>query len=231
MKRLVVLIDDGHGYNTPGKSSPTFFQETKVGDKLIPAGGRFRENTFNVAVADALEELLLKRNILSVQLAPEHEDIPLKTRKDRQNKLFTKYSKLGFRVVTISIHANAWHPNSHIEFTSAHGIETFYRDIPLEEATNEESKKLAQLIQTRTVKIKNQRDRGIKFEPRFYIVRNSYGPTVLYEGGFMTNKTELEYLANKDYQFQTANAIHEAVLEFQGFSYIGNLNPKSERRV
>ena len=229
--RLFVLIDDGHGKNTPGKSSPTFTEQTKVGDKLILKGGRFRENTFNMGVADNLERLLKNVNIPCRQLAPEHEDISLRVRVERQNKLYKEFSSRGFDIVTISIHANAWHPTSHVEFTSANGIETFYRDKVLEVNYNKTSKKLASLIQKYTVQIKNQRNRGIKNSPQFYILRNSYGPAVLYEGGFMTHREELNYLASLQYQFQTAEAIRKALIELQGKTYIGNLDPKTEKRV
>ena len=69
---MKVLIDNGHGVNTPGKRSPD---------------GRFREYKYNREIAAAVVEHLKLRGIDAELLVPEEEDISLEERSRRVNKI------------------------------------------------------------------------------------------------------------------------------------------------
>ena len=83
---------NGHGGNTPGKRSPD---------------GRFREYKYNREIARAVVEHLQLRGYDAQLLVPEEEDIPLKERVLRGNKLSCQIGHPIQETIIISIHVNA----------------------------------------------------------------------------------------------------------------------------
>lgn len=95
---MKILIDNGHGRETPGKCSPD---------------GRFREYQYTREVASAVVAYLQYRGHDAELLTPEFEDIPLKQRVRRANRWCDKLGKDN--VMLVSIHVDAagsdgqWH--------------------------------------------------------------------------------------------------------------------------
>ena len=227
--RIGVIVSDGHGEETQGKSSPVFENDIIIGGVQIKKGERFKENWFNQPVADLLFFKLVQRNIYVKQLVPESDDVSLDKRKVRQRKMHDEMVKKGLQPVTISIHANA-HLDGSV-WTSAQGVETFFK------SRDDESKRLAELIQKKSVDVRknylpfNQyTDRGVK-TANFYVFRNYKGIVVLPEAEFMTHKSTVVLLASKEYQEKIAEAYADAIEEFQGFTLIGDLDPKTEKTI
>ncbi|UII55576.1 N-acetylmuramoyl-L-alanine amidase [Cytobacillus spongiae] len=95
---MKMMIDAGHGYNTPGKRSP---------DGL-------REYEFNRAVANYVKLFLENYQNVTVYFAhSDQRDVPLTERTDRANALKVD--------CFVSIHANAYGSG----WNSADGIETY----------------------------------------------------------------------------------------------------------
>lgn len=95
---MKILLDAGHGPNTPGKRSPD----------------GMREYEFNSAVADAMKSELLKYEGVTVYFAHDDKrDVPLSERTNKANKLCVD--------VYVSLHANA----AAGRMGSHGGIETF----------------------------------------------------------------------------------------------------------
>ncbi len=88
---IKILLDNGHGVETPGKRSPQW-----------PDGRRLWEWKFNREVAGRVETQLNAQGIACVQLVPEEQDIPIVERCRRANRWASKCDCL-----LISIHANA----------------------------------------------------------------------------------------------------------------------------
>ena len=87
---MLILIDNGHGHNTPGKRSPD---------------GKFLEYAYNREIATRIVADLKDRGYNAQLLVPETEDIPLSERVRRIN---TRCNTLGkSNVILISIHVNA----------------------------------------------------------------------------------------------------------------------------
>ena len=89
-----ILLDNGHGENTPGKRSPIWSDGTQL-----------FEYKFNRCIVEGIAKRLKELNILHEIIVPEIKDISLSERVKRINK----YSELyGTRnCLMISIHANA----------------------------------------------------------------------------------------------------------------------------
>lgn len=87
---MKILIDNGHGVNTPGKRSPD---------------GRFREYAYTRLIASGVVQQLIYRGYDAELLVPEPYDVSLKARADRVNTLCQKLGKKN--VLLVSIHVNA----------------------------------------------------------------------------------------------------------------------------
>ena len=95
---MIVLIDNGHGKETPGKRSPD---------------GRLREYAWTREVAQRIVGELRRRGVIAHLITPEQEDIPLRERVKRVNDTCHKVGKQN--VLLVSVHNNAagddgkWH--------------------------------------------------------------------------------------------------------------------------
>lgn len=87
---MKILIDNGHGVETPGKRSPD---------------GRFREFAYTREIAYAVMKHLQYRGYYAELLVPEITDVPLKERIRRVNKDCRKLGKEN--VILVSLHVNA----------------------------------------------------------------------------------------------------------------------------
>ena len=87
---MKILINNGHGLNTPGKRSPD---------------GQFLEAIYNREIAKRIVAELQNKGYDAELLVPEEEDIPLKERVRRVNAHCQSLGKSN--VILISIHVNA----------------------------------------------------------------------------------------------------------------------------
>jgi len=185
-----ICIDNGHGYNTPGKRTP-----------VMPDGRVIREWEFNHPTAKKLEEVLNRCGFSVVMVSDTEEDTPLETRVERANKERAD--------AFISIHYNAlkgiWGEHG--------GIETYYYK------TSAKGKRLAELVQKELIRETGRRDRGIK-EGDFYVLRATVMPAILCECGFMDNLEEANLMLNESYQWKIAEAIGKGVCNYFGAEYI-----------
>jgi N-acetylmuramoyl-L-alanine amidase len=117
---MLIVIDAGHGPNTPGKRTPD---------------GSMKEYEFNSAVANYLRDELAKyENVRTHFTHSDREDVPLKRRTDEANRLGAD--------LFVSIHANA----VGADWSSAEGIETYVYKTRPREAVALAEKVQAQLI-------------------------------------------------------------------------------------
>lgn len=87
---MTILLDPGHGSDTPGKRSPY---------------GRFLEYAFNRDIAARVASKLTTLGLNTEIIVPELTDIPLKERVSRINSRCAALGKGN--VILVSIHANA----------------------------------------------------------------------------------------------------------------------------
>ncbi|MGV3464615.1 MAG: N-acetylmuramoyl-L-alanine amidase [Heyndrickxia sp.] len=177
---MKIMLDAGHGPNTPGKRSPD----------------NFKEFEFNRRVVEYMKELLNEYKELTVYFAHSHqEDIPLKERTDKANKLKVD--------CYVSIHANAYGTT----WNDANGIETYvYVTKP------NEAMALAKIVQNNLVIKTGLRDRGVKTDD-FHVLRETSMTAILCECGFYTNPKEVNLLKSKTYQKTCAEAIVKGIAD------------------
>ena len=96
MRPLTVILDNGHGQETPGKRSPVW-----------PNGLQLLEYEFNRAIVNRIAPELEKAGLQVVRLVPELHDVSITERIIRANRIVSAANKDGFQCILVSVHANA----------------------------------------------------------------------------------------------------------------------------
>ena len=99
LKMPVILIDNGHGKDTPGKRSP----DAVAGKVTSPYF--FREFSWTRQCAHGIVDVLQAEGYTAFLLVKEEEDVPLKERTSRVAAYCRMYGTQN--VLLISIHVNA----------------------------------------------------------------------------------------------------------------------------
>lgn len=167
---MTVLIDNGHGRDTPGKRSPD---------------GRLLEYAYTREIADRLVAELLKRGIEAVRIVNEDFDVPISERCRRVNEYRANDALL------VSIHCNA--AGNGKEWTKARGFSAF-----VSPDASAESRKLAGCI-TGAAKAEGLYVRYQNHDTGYWlqnlaICRDTKCPAVLTENLFMDNKEDAGFL-------------------------------------
>ena len=193
---MLILIDNGHGLDTPGKRSPD---------------GKFLEYAYNREIARRVVADLKDRGYNSELLIPETQDIPLSERVRRIN---THCQTLGKdNVILVSIHVNAAGNGSQWLNASGWSVYTCKGQT--------ESDRLAGILYEAA--IKNFPGRRIRtdfsdgdpdWEEGFYILRKSLCPAVLTENFFMDNHSDLEYLQSRAGKQAVVDTHMEGIVEW-----------------
>ena len=176
---MLILVDNGHGVNTPGKCSPD---------------GKFREYKYVREIAHEVVAELKKRGYCAELLVTEDIDISLAERVRRANN---KCNQLGTKnVLLLSIHVNA---AGNGQWLNAKGWSCFTsRGLTKSDKIADELYKVAEeLMPNRTMR-KEYSDGDADWEAGFYILKNTKCPAVLTENFFMDNRDDLAYLTSAE---------------------------------
>lgn len=174
---MIILIDNGHGYNTPGKCSPD---------------GKFKEWKKNRELARDIVMELKDDGYDARLIVTEENDISLAERVQRVNYICRKEG--ASNVILVSIHSNAagadgkWH--------SARG---FSAHVCLN--ASDKSKRLAKFLWQRAIEYGLKGNRCVPQEmfiaQNLYILRHTVCPAVLTENLFYDNQEDLEMLQSQ----------------------------------
>ena len=194
--KTLVILDNGHGIDTPGKRSPIWSNNTQL-----------FEWKFNRDIVDSIIGYLQVANISYVKLIEESQDISLKERVDRINTIY-KENKDKYRVYLISVHGNAAD-----NAPTANGIEVFTS------IGETKSDTIAEVFYSKLKNLgwkmrPNRSNKGGK-EENFYILKNSHCPAVLTENGFYTNEEECKKMLEFYWQKEIALAHYKAIQDIE----------------
>ena len=177
---MKILLDPGHGLNTPGKRSPD---------------GTLLEAAYNREIAQLTLSRLQAKGHDAQLLVPEPEDIPLKERVRRVNAHCAALGKTN--VILISIHVNAagngtqWHTATG---WSCYTCKGHTQSDTLADSLYQSAQQHLPGRRIRTDYTDNDPD----WEENFYILRHTHCPAVLIENFFMDNKKDLAYLLSQE---------------------------------
>lgn len=174
---MIILIDNGHGINTPGKCSPD---------------GRFKEYAWAREIAKMLYNRL-KDSYTTKLITPEEVDISLSTRVKRVNDVCLEHGAKN--VLLISIHTDA---------AGADGKWHNARGFSARVGTNasSRSKKLASCLWNRAIEMGLKGNRCVPNEQyiaqNLYILKTTHCPAVLTENLFQDNKDDVDFLLSAE---------------------------------
>lgn len=119
------------------------------------------------------------------------------------------FISLPQRVSTANRYRNAIFVSIHYNYTwkqDVSGLETFY--------SNEESRRLAQCVQNCLIQRTRTVDRSAKYA-RFYVIRNTTLPSILVEGGFVSNANERGRMKSAWFRESIAQGIVDGIQRYR----------------
>ena len=193
---MKIIIDPGHGIDTPGKRSPD---------------GLFREYLWNRQIADLILEGLVSAGVDASLVVTETNDVSLRNRVNRVN---TICNRLGAsNVLLVSIHANAagngsaWmNAKGWSCYTSKGKTKSDQVAECLYDAFEEE-------FQDRKIR-KDISDGDRDWEENFYVLEKSKCPAVLLENFFYDNREECAWMLQEETKKRIASAAVKGIIKY-----------------
>lgn len=193
---MKILIDNGHGENTPGKRSPD---------------GVLREYLYTREIADDVVRELAKRGYDAERIVKENVDVSLSERARRANEFC---GKLGAsNVILISVHCNAAGNGS--EWMKARGWSAYTTKgkTKADDLANclydaAESVFVGQKIR------KDMSDGDPDWEENFYILQKTKCAAVLTENFFQDNKDDVCFLLSTEGKQQVVKAHVDGIIKY-----------------
>jgi N-acetylmuramoyl-L-alanine amidase len=196
-----VLLDAGHGIDTPGKRSPD---------------GSLLEYKWNREIAELVFGLLEELGFDVDLVVTETNDIPLKTRVRRVNEVSSLIG--SHNVLLLSIHANAagngkdWmKAQGWSAYTTKGKTRSDVAALCLYDAFEEE-------FPDRKIR-RDMSDGDPDWEEDFYIIKRTSCPAVLLENFFYDNQEECRWLLLDETKARIAKAIVNGVQYYYGQRY------------
>ena len=193
---MKILIDPGHGIDTPGKRSPD---------------GLLREYLWNRQVADLILEGLVSAGVDASLVVTETNDVTLRNRVNRVNTICNRVG--ASNVLLVSIHANAAGNGS--AWMNARGWSCYTSK------GKTKSDQLAECLydafeeefQDRKIR-KDMSDGDRDWEENFYVLQKSKCPAVLLENFFYDNREECAWMLQKETKRRIASAAVKGIIKY-----------------
>ena len=193
---MKILIDPGHGIDTPGKRSPD---------------GLFREYLWNRQVADLILEGLVSAGVDASLVVKETNDVTLRNRVNRVNTICNRVG--ASNVLLVSIHANAagngsaWmNARGWSCYTSKGKTKSDQVAECLYDAFEEE-------FQDQKIR-KDMSDGDRDWEENFYVLQKSKCPAVLLENFFYDNREECAWMLQEETKRRIASAAVKGIIKY-----------------
>ena len=193
---MKILIDPGHGIDTPGKRSPD---------------GLFREYLWNRQVADLILEGLVSAGVDASLVVTETNDVSLRNRVNRVN---TICNRLGAsNVLLVSIHANAAGNGS--AWMNAKGWSCYTSKGKTKSDQVAECLYDAFEAEFPERKIRKDMSDGDRdWEENFYVLEKSKCPAVLLENFFYDNREECAWMLQEKTKRRIADAAVKGIIKY-----------------
>ena len=230
-KSFVVVLDAGHGGKDPGRPTSYGYKEKDIALDIVLKVGKNLESVPSVSViytrkTDIFLELRERATIANKADADlfvsvhcnAHDSQAHGTetyvlglhRNDSNFKVAQKENEVIFLEKDYEKNYEGFDPTSPESFIGLTLLQEDYLD---------QSILLASTIQKNFTETLKRKNRGVK-QAGFWVLHNTYMPSVLVETGFITNKKEGDYLNSKRGKIEVSKSISDAIL-----SYKSILNP------
>lgn len=193
---MKILIDPGHGIDTPGKRSPD---------------GLFREYLWNRHVADLILEGLVSAGIDASLVVTETNDVTLRNRVNRVN---TICNRLGAsNVLLVSVHANAAGNGSAWMNASGWSCYTSKGKTRSDQVAECLYDAFEEEFQDRKIR-KDMSDGDRDWEENFYVLQKSKCPAVLLENFYYDNREECAWMLQEETKKRIASAAVKGIIKY-----------------
>ncbi|MBU9710652.1 N-acetylmuramoyl-L-alanine amidase family protein [Evansella tamaricis] len=216
----ILVIDPGHGGKFPGTCG------------YSGEADGFCEKDANLLVGLKLREIIESTSDISVQMTrtADMEFAPILRQVIGGGQVGDLEKRMevanGFvegnndNSIFISIHFN-----QDINSSSTHGMETYYYDgvnhykpqhppDPMQLEFLSENKRLGTIAHQNLLNSLGLRDRELRNDQSFYVLRSARMPAILVELGFMTNPQEEQLIKSESFQWDAAQALADTVMEY-----------------
>lgn len=190
---MKILLDNGHGENTPGKCSPKW-----------PDGSCLYEYEFARDIVRRISDQLHAKGIVAEIIVPELQDVPLYVRANRVNDICDATGK--FNCLLVSVHANAgggtgWEAHTYI----GDSVSDRYSAIFYEKAVEAFGKEWK-------IRKGNSNHADPDWDSNFAILRDTKCPAVLTENFFMDAERDCRFLLSEEGREQITAMHVEAIM-------------------
>ena len=225
-KSFVVVLDAGHGGKDPGRPTSFGYKEKDIALDIVLKVGKNLEATSDVSViytrkTDVFLELRERASIANKADADlfvsvhcnAHDSQAHGTetyvlglhRNDSNFRVAQEENEVIFLEEDYEKNYEGFNPSSPESFIGLTLLQEDYLD---------QSILLASTIQDSFTEKLNRKNRGVK-QAGFWVLHNTYMPSVLVETGFITNRSEGDYLNSKRGKEEISNSISEAILDYK----------------
>lgn len=173
---MKVLIDNGHGEETPGKCSPD---------------GRLREFAYAREIAEMVVRELREQGIDALRIVEETRDIPLAERCRRANEI---YRQTGKKAILVSVHCNA--AGSGAQWMKAQGWSVFVSN-NASAASKQLAVCLAEAAAGEHVRVRRPAPGQSYWQQNLAMCRDTECPAVLTENFFQDNREDVDFLLSE----------------------------------
>ena len=224
--KFKVVIDAGHGGKDPGRPNQSGIKEKDIVLKIALDLGKKLENSGDEVIYTRDKDFFLTLR----QRAKIANDVDADLFISIHCNAFHNSSVHGSETFVYGLHVsnanfNIAKKENEIIFLDDHyqmdkenysptSTESLIGTTLMQEEYLDQSILLASFVQenfTKDLKIKN---RGVK-QSGFWVLHNTYMPSILIEAGFMTNKKEGDYLNSKKGQTEISNSIYKAIKKYK----------------
>ena len=193
---MKILIDPGHGIDTPGKRSPD---------------GLFLEYLWNRQVADLILEGLVSAGVDASLVVTETNDVTLRNRVNRINTICNRVG--ASNVLLVSVHANAAGNGSAWMNASGWSCYTSKGKTRSDQVAECLYDAFEEEFQDRKIR-KDMSDGDRDWEENFYVLQKSKCPAVLLENFYYDNREECAWMLQEETKRRLASAAVKGIIKY-----------------
>jgi N-acetylmuramoyl-L-alanine amidase len=223
--KFVVVLDAGHGGNDPGNRGNGYYEKDIALNIILEVGKELEKDS-------KIKVIYTRKTDVFVTLRGRAEiannadaDLFVSVHCNSHNS-----SAEGTETFVLGLHANqrnfevAKRENevifleedykSHYDGFDPNSPESFMAMTLMQEDYLDQSTQLAKFVQDNFTHKLKRNNRGVK-QAGFWVLHNTYMPSVLIETGFLTNKSEGTYLNSNKGQNEMSSSIYNAIIDYK----------------
>ncbi|OBX21461.1 MULTISPECIES: N-acetylmuramoyl-L-alanine amidase family protein [Bizionia] len=224
--KFVVVLDAGHGGHDPGNLGNGYKEKNIALNIVLEVGKELEKNKDIEVIYTRKTDVFLKLRERAAIANKADADLFVSVHCNAHSKS----SAYGTETFVLGLHANEQNFNiakkenevifleddyeKHYEGFDPNSPESLIGLTLMQEEFLDQSIQLASYIETNFTGKLNRKSRGVK-QAGFWVLHNTYMPSVLIETGFLTYKPEGAYLNSGKGQHEMSMAIKEAILHYK----------------